>query len=52
MPVMHWILSWQENEQPTREQVDEAVNIFLWGMGLAEHQTFCALHKNTGRIYT
>lgn len=24
MPVTHWILSWQENEQPSREQVDEA----------------------------
>ena len=38
MPVTHWILSWQENEQPTREQVDEAVSLFLRGMGLAEHQ--------------
>ena len=45
MPVTHWILSWQENEQPTREQVDEAVSLFLWGMGLAEHQTLYALHK-------
>lgn len=47
MPVTHWILSWQENEQPTREQVDEAVSLFLRGMRLAEHQTFYALHKNT-----
>ena len=23
MPVSHWIFSWQENEQPTRAQVDE-----------------------------
>ena len=51
MPVMHWILSWQENEQPTREQVDEAVSLFLRGMGLAEHQTFYALHKNTGNYH-
>lgn len=51
MPVTHWILSWQENEQPTREQVDEAVSLFLRGMGLAEHQTMYALHKNTGNYH-
>ena len=51
MPVTHWILSWQENEQPTREQVDEAVSLFLRGMGLAEHQTVYALHKNTGNYH-
>lgn len=51
MPVTHWILSWQENEQPTREQVDEAVSLFLRGMGLAEHQTLYALHKNTGNCH-
>ncbi len=51
MPVTHWILSWQENEQPTREQADEAVSLFLRGMGLAEHQTLYALHKNTGNYH-
>ena len=50
-PVTHWILSWQENEQPTREQVDEAVSLFLRGMGLAEHQTIYALHKNTDNYH-
>ena len=51
MPVTHWILSWQENEQPTSEQVDEAVSLFLRGMGLVEHQTVYALHKNTGNYH-
>ncbi len=51
MPVTHWILSWQENEQPTHEQVDETVSLFLRGMGLAEHQTIYALHKNTGNYH-
>ena len=51
MPVTHWILSWQENEQPTSEQVDEAVSLFLRGMGLAEHQTIYASHKNTGNYH-
>ena len=26
MPVQHWIFSWQEGEQPTREQADEAAH--------------------------
>ena len=51
MPVTHWILSWQENDQPTREQVDRVVSLFLRGMGLAGHQTFYALHKNTGNYH-
>lgn len=51
MPVTHWILSWQENEQPTREQVDEAVSLFLQGMEIAEHQTLYAMHKNTGNFH-
>lgn len=48
---MHWILSWQENEQPPHEQLDEVVSLFLRGMGLAEHQTVYALHKNTGNYH-
>jgi len=38
MPVTHWVMSWQENEAPTRKQVREAVNIFLDRMGLKGHQ--------------
>ncbi len=51
MPVTHWILSWQENEQSSHEQVDKTVSLFLRGMGLAEHQTFYALHKSTGNYH-
>lgn len=47
MPVSHWILSWQEGEQPTREQVEEVVDIFLEKMGLSEHQTVYDLHYDT-----
>ena len=47
MPVSHWIFSWQENEQPTRAQVDELVDVFLERMGLNEHQTVYGLHCNT-----
>ena len=38
MPVSHWIFSWQAQEQHTRAQVDELVDIFLAPMGLSDHQ--------------
>jgi len=47
MPVTHWIMSWQENELPSREQIDEAVDVFLEKMGLEGHQVVYALHKNS-----
>ncbi len=51
MPVTHWCLSWQENEQPSHEQIDEAVDIFLERMGLVGHQVIYAAHKNTGHCH-
>ena len=51
MPVQHWIFSWQEGEQPAREQVDEAVDIFLDHMGLSGHQTVYALHYDTDNYH-
>ena len=47
MPVQHWVFSWKEDEQPTRAQVDELVDIFLERMGLVGHQTIYGLHHNT-----
>jgi hypothetical protein len=47
MPVTHWIMSWQENELPSREQIDEAVDVFLQKMELEGHQVVYALHKNS-----
>ena len=51
MPVRHWIFSWQEGEQPTREQVEEVVNIFLEKMGLDGHQTVYGLHYDTDNYH-
>lgn len=51
MPVSHWIFSWQENEQPVKEQVDEVVDIFLKHMGLEGHQIIYALHYNTANYH-
>lgn len=51
MPVSHWLFSWQEGEQPTREQVEEIVDIFIEKMGLAGHQTIYALHRDTDNYH-
>jgi hypothetical protein len=47
MPVSHWIFSWAEGEQPSADQVDELVDVFLENMGLAGCQTIYGLHYNT-----
>lgn len=51
MPVTHWIFSWQEGEQPTREQVEEIVDLFLERMGLVGHQTVFGLHHDTDNYH-
>lgn len=50
-PVNHYILSWREGEQPSFEQVDEAVTIFLEELGLKDHQVIYALHKDTANLH-
>jgi hypothetical protein len=50
-PVQHWIISWQQGEQPTAAQADEAVRIFLGELGLGEHQCVYALHRNTDNYH-
>lgn len=51
MPVQHWMFSWQEGEQPTREHVEEVVDMFLEKMGLAGHQTVYGLHYDTDNYH-
>ena len=46
MPVTHWILSWRENEQPTREQVDEAVSLFLCCSGYTPQEAANELYRH------
>jgi len=50
-PVNHYILSWREGEQPSPEQVEEAVTIFLEAMGWTDHQVIYALHRNTDNLH-
>jgi hypothetical protein len=51
MPVTHWIMSWQENEQPNHEQIEDAVDVFLDRMGLAGHQVIYSLHGNSANVH-
>jgi len=51
MPVSHWILSWKDEEQPTPEKVDFAVQYFLNLMEWRAHQAFYAVHKNTDNLH-
>jgi hypothetical protein len=47
VPIQHWIISWQENEQPSHEQIEDAFDVFLDRMGLAGHQVIYSLHGNS-----
>ncbi|MCA8005161.1 TraI/MobA(P) family conjugative relaxase [Burkholderia cenocepacia] len=50
-PINHYILSWREGEYPMPAQVEQAVEILLDELGLAEHQALYALHQNTDNMH-
>ena len=50
-PVMHLLLSWRENENPTEAQVREAVEITLDEMNLSQCQALYSLHQNTDNLH-
>lgn len=50
-PIQHWVVSWQEGEQPSPGQIDEALEVFLAQLGLETHQVIAALHQNTANLH-
>ena len=50
-PIQHWVASWPEDEQPTPEQVEELLDVFLEQLGLEKHQVVAALHRDTDNIH-
>ena len=50
-PVFNCVLSWRENEIPSREQADNAVEIVLNELGLEGCQAHYALHRNTQNLH-
>ncbi|NGZ87529.1 TraI/MobA(P) family conjugative relaxase [Duganella aceris] len=49
--INHYVLSWQEGEQPSPQQVEEAVDILLKELGLEGHQTMYGLHVDTDNVH-
>ena len=50
-PINHYVISWREGEHPTDEQVHEAAEMFIDGLGLKEHQYVYGLHTNTKNMH-
>ena len=50
-PAFHFILSWRETESPTKEQVDEAVNIALKELDLQDCQALWSLQSDTNNLH-
>jgi hypothetical protein len=46
--INHYVLSWSKGEKPTAEHAEQAVDIFLDGLGLSSHQAIYGLHADTG----
>lgn len=49
--INHYVLSWQTGEQPSPEQVEDAVSLFLVELNLGGHQVIYALHADTDNIH-
>ena len=46
-PITHWVMSWQEHERPTRDQLEESIDILLEELGMTDHQAIYAAHQDT-----
>jgi len=50
-PIDHYVLSWQEGEQPSIEQARQAVHITLKHLGLEGHQVIWGMHSDTDHVH-
>jgi hypothetical protein len=52
-PVFHFVISWREGEQPTREQAFEAGRMALDALGMPsdDHQHVFAIHRDTDNVH-
>jgi Relaxase/Mobilisation nuclease domain len=50
-PISHWVMSWQEQEQPTREQVEQAIDLLLTELEFQDHQVIYAAHQDTDNFH-
>lgn len=50
-PIVHYVLSWPDGEEPSPDQVDAAVDIYLNELGVPAHQVVYGLHADTDNIH-
>jgi Relaxase/Mobilisation nuclease domain len=50
-PITHWVMSWQEDERPTRDQVDQAIDILLEELDMTDRQVIYATHQDTDNYH-
>lgn len=50
-PLHHCVMSWPEGEDPTPEQIDEAVQIYLAHVGMAHLLCVYAMHQDTDNVH-
>ncbi len=50
-PITHWVMSWQEHERPTRDQLEESINILLEELGMTDNQVIYAAHQDTDNYH-
>ena len=50
-PMDHYVLSWQEGEQPSIAQARQAVHITLKHLGLQGHQVIWGMHSDTDHVH-
>lgn len=50
-PVYHFILSWQEDENPTDDQIFASAKFALRRMGMQLHQYMASIHRDTDNVH-
>ena len=50
-PIVHYVLSWPDGEQPGPAQVEAAVDIYLEELDVPAHQVVYGLHADTDNIH-
>ena len=50
-PIDHYVLSWQEGEQPSIQQARETVQTAMKHLGLEGHQVIWGMHSDTDNVH-
>lgn len=50
-PVVHWLMSWKEGEQPSETQIQVAVKMLLAELGLDDCQCLWGAHQDTENVH-